>query len=195
MKKFLAVLFALALVAMLPLTAFAATGINENEKTVLAKLETAVDLGSKGEYKVPQSYINTAKNYFAGDCDMTEAEAAAIISCIEEGIAIIKDESAKVSGNKFDLKKLPTAAREDILDLGQQACDQVDLKLEYNPTSGKVVIKDGNTPVFNNAAVIKTTGHAVTVDATFVCVAVVVCLTLATGVMFVVSKRNGLLEK
>lgn len=197
MKKFLAILFVLALVAMLPLTAFAATGINENEKAVLTKLESAVDLGSKGEYKIPQSYINTAKNYFAGECDMTEAEANAIIACIDNGMQIIHDESAKVSGTSFNLKQLPQEAREEILALGQAACEEVDLKLIYNSATHKVVITEAGstTPVFENSAVIKTTGQAVTVDATFICVAVVICLVLSTGVMFVVSKRNGLLEK
>ena len=195
MKKFLAILFALALIATMSLTAFAATGINEYEKAVLNKLQTAVDLGAKGEYTIPQSYINTAKNYFAGDCDMTETEANAIIACINEGIAIIKEESAKVSGSSFDLKKLSEGARKEILALGQEACAEVDLNLTYN--KGKVVITEAgnNTPAFENSPVIKSTGSAVTVDATFVCAAVVLCLALSTGVMFVVSKKNGLLEK
>lgn len=195
MKKFLAILFALALIAMLPLTAFAATGINEHEKSVINKLQTTLDLGSKGEYKIPQSYINTAKNYFAGDCDMTAAEAAAIIACIDEGIAIVKDESKKVSGSSFDLKKLSESARNEILALGQEACSHVDLNLKY--TKGKVVITEAgsNTPVFESAPLIKSTGSIITVDAAFVCMVVVLCLALSTGVMFVVSKKNGLLEK
>ena len=195
MKKFIALLFALALVAMLPLTAFAATGINEYEQAVLDKLQTTVDLGAKGSYKVPQSYINTAKNFFAGDCDMTAIEAGAIIGYINEGIEIIKDESKKVSGSTFDLKKLSESARAEILALGQDACSEVDLRLTYN--KGKVTITEANsnTPVFDNAAIIKSTGSAITVDATFVCVAVVLCMALSTGVMFVVSKKNGLLEK
>ena len=78
MKKLIAILFALALVAMLPLTAMAATGINANEQAVLDKLATAIDLGAKGDYVIPQSYINTAKNYFAGDCDMTYSPSPTI---------------------------------------------------------------------------------------------------------------------
>lgn len=195
MKKFLAILFALALVAMLPLTAFAATGLNEHEKEVLSMLKSTVDLGSKGEYKIPQEYINAAETYFKGDCDMTEQEAEAIIALLDTGAEIIEEESAKVSGSTFNLAKLPEDARNEILSLGQEACEEVDLKLVYD--NNKVVITEegSKTPVFQNSAVIKTTGQAVTVDATFVSVAVVLCLALATGVMFVVSKRNGLLEK
>lgn len=197
MKKLIAILFALALVAMLPLSAMAATGVNDYEQAVLDKLKTAVDLGAKGDYVIPQSYINSAKNYFAGDCDMTEAEAAEIIALINEGIEVIKKESSKVSGSTFDLKKLPQEAREEILSIGQDACEVVDLELTYNSQAGDVVITEAgsNTPVFENSAVIKSTGSLVTVDATFICVAVVLCLALSTGVMFVISKKNGLLEK
>lgn len=193
MKKFLAVLFALALVAMLPLTAFAATGINDNEEAVLKKLQTTVDLGSKGEYKIPDGYINAAKTYFSGDCDMDETQADAIIALIDTGIKVIKSESSKVSGNTFNLSKLSKDAREEVLTLGQEACETVDLKLVYD--NGKVVITDAAGTIFEDSAVIKTTGQAVTVDATFICIATVLCLALATGVMFIVSKRNGLLEK
>ena len=193
MKKFLAILFALALVAMLPLTAFAATGLNEHEKAVLSKLKETVDLGSKGEYKIPQEYINAAETYFKGDCDMTEQEAEAIIALIDAGAKIVEEESAKVSGGTFNLAKMPKAAREEILALGQEACEEVDLDLVFD--NNKVVITDAKGVVFKNSAVIKTTGQAITVDATFVCVATVLCLALATGVMFIVSKRNGLLEK
>ena len=195
MKKFLAILFAFALVATLPLTVFAATGINENEKAVLNKLQSTVDLGSKGSYKIPQSYVNTAKNYFAGDCDMTKAEADAIIGYINDGIAIVEEESEAVSGSTFNLKKLDADARNEILALGQNACSEIDLDLTYK--KGKVIITEAgsNTPIFESSAVIKSTGSMITVDTTFVCVAVILCLALSIGAMFAISKKNGLLEK
>lgn len=196
MKKFLAILIALALVAMLPLTAFAATGINEYEQKVLDKLAAGVKLSNGETYKIPQAYINTAKNYFAGDCDMTQGEANDIIALINEGIAIVKAEASKNTGSTFDLKSLPTDAKEEILALGQKACSEIGLQLTYNGRTDEVSIKDASgAPVFENSAVIKTTGQAVTVDAAFVCAIVVVCMTLAAGAMFVVSKKNGLLEK
>lgn len=196
MKKLIAILFALALVAMLPLTAMAATGINEYEQAVLDKLAATVDLGSKGEYAIPKSYINAAKNYFAGDFDLTAAEATKIMNYIEAGKDIIEEESAQVSGSTFEMKKLSADARQEILALGQKACEEADLELTLSSNGDVVITEEGsNTPVFENSAVIKSTGSLVTVDATFVCVAVVLCLALSTGVMFVVSKKNGLLEK
>ena len=182
---------------MLFRSAMAATGINANEQAVLNKLAEAIDLGAKGDYVIPQSYINTAKNYFAGDCDMTAAEANAILALLDEGAAVIQEESTKVSGSSFDLKKLPADAREEILAIGQEACEVVELELTFDTQSNKVVITEegSNTPVFENSAVIKSTGSLVTIDATFVCVAVALCLVLSTGAMFIISKKNGLLEK
>ena len=197
MKKFLAILIVMALVAMLPLTAFAA-GLNEYEKEVLDVLKGSVQLDNGKSYKIPAQYVTKAQNYFLSeDCDMTEAEADAIIGYINAGKAIVKEESKNVSGKTFELKDLPKGAREEILNLGKAACAEVDLNLQYNGQKDTVIItKAGSTtPVFESDAVIKTTGQAVTVDATFVCMAVVICLALATGTMFIVSKKNGLLEK
>lgn len=196
MKKILAVLIVLALVAMLPLTAFAA-GLNEYEKEVVAALKSSVKLSNGEDYKIPSKYINKAQNFFLSeDCDMTEAEADAIIGYINAGKAIVK-EKADPSAKSFELKDLPKSAREEILALGQAACAEVDLNLQYNSRNNAVVItKTGSsTPLFESDAIIKTTGQAVTVDTTFVCVAVVICLALATSAMFIVSKKNGLLEK
>lgn len=197
MKKFLAILFALALVAMLPLTAFAA-GLNDYEKEVLDVLKGTVELGNGKTYKIPAQYITKAQNYFLSDsCDMTEAQADAIISYINAGKAIVKEEAANVTDKTFELKDLPKGAREEILDLGKAACQEIGLELQYNGRNNTVVITEAGstTPIFQSDAVIKTTGQAVTVDATFVCMAVVICLALSTGVMFIVSKKNGLLEK
>jgi len=197
MKKFLAVLIVMAMVAMLPLTAFAA-GLNEYEKEVLDVLKGSVELENGKSYKIPAQYITKAQNYFLSeDCDMSETEADAIIGYINTGKAIVKAEAENVTGKTFELKDLNQNARNEILNLGKAACAEIDLELTYNGRTDTVVItKSGSTtPIFESDAVIKTTGQAVTVDATFVCVAVVICLALATGAMFIVSKKNGLLEK
>lgn len=197
MKKVLAILIVMALVAMLPLTAFAA-GLNEFEKEVLDVLKGSVQLDNGKSYKIPAQYITKAQNYFLSeDCDMTEQEADAIIGYINTGKAIVKAEAENASGKSFELKDLPQGARNEILNLGKAACAEVDLELTYNGRNDTVVItKTGSTtPIFQSDAVIKTTGQAVTVDATFVCVVVAICLVLSTGAMFVISKKNGLLEK
>ena len=198
MKKLVTILFVLAMIAVLPLSAFAATGINANEQAVLDKLDSSAVIGANGwTFSIPQEYVNSAKNYFAGDCDMTEAEKDAILAYIDSGMAIVKKEAdaQKFSGKEYSLSKLGDAARSEVLKLGQSACAEIDLTLTYVPTSNQVVITPAgsNTPVFESAPVIKTTGQDFAVTAGMIAVAVVAVIALGSAVMLGVSKKNGLL--
>lgn len=200
MKKFITTLILLVVVAAISMSAFAATGINKFEQEVLDLLDSSVELGvNDWDFEIPQKYINTAKNYFAGDCDMTEAEKNEIIALINKGIDVVKKDAAsqKNSGKEFNLSKMSEAARTEVLNAGKAACEAVDLQLTYNSTNNAVVItqEGSSTPVFESTAVVKATGEAITVDATFVGIAVVTCLALVTGVMYVVSKKSGLWVK
>lgn len=200
MKRMFVILFTLALIVILPINAYAATGINEHEQAVLDLLESNVAMGANDwGFEIPQKYINTAKNFFAGDCDMTAEEKNAIISYINKGIEIVKAEAnaQQHAGKQFDLSTMSAAARNQVLDLGKSACAEVDLQMSYNPKENAIVItKAGSsTPVFESSPIIKTTGQAITVDAAFVCTAVLLCLVLSVGVMFVISKKNGLFVK
>lgn len=200
MKKLLAFLFVLMLTAILPTSALAATGLNANEKAIIEKLQTSIYIESKDEYfQIPQAYINTAKNYFAGDCEVSADEKDIIMSAIESGIAIIKEEVGKqtISGNQFELAKMSERARNDVLALGTEACDAVDLQLSYAPATHtvKITVKGSNTPVFENSAVIKTTGQAFTMDAFSVGAGVTACMALCGGVLVWFSKRRNLTAK
>jgi len=197
MKKLVTILFVLALLVVLPLNAFAATGINANEQTILDKLSTSEIIGENGwHFSVPQEYINTAKNYFAGDCDMTEAERDVILSKINSGMAIVKKQadSQEFSGSEYSLSKMSATARDEVLQLGKDACAEVDLKLTYIPASNQVVITpmDNSTPVFESAPVIKYTGESFTLTAGFVAAAVIAMIALGTAAMYVVSKKNNM---
>lgn len=198
MKKLVAILFVLAIIAVLPLTAFAATGINANEQAVLDKLESSAVIGENGwSFTIPQAYVNSAKNYFAGDCDMTAEEKTAILSYIESGMAIVKKEAdaQKFDGKEYSLSKMGDAARSEVLKLGQSACAEVDLSLTYVPTSNQVVVTPvgSNTPVFESAPVVKTTGQDFALTAGLIGAVVVAVMALGSAVMFGVSKKNGLL--
>ena len=200
MKKLLTVLFVLTLVAMLPLSAFAATGINANEQAVLDLLETSHVIGGNGwDFSIPQEYINTAKNYFAGDCDMTEAEKDAIIGYIKTGMDVVKEQANKqdFDGDAYNLAKMDAEAREEVLTLGQKACAEIDLNLVYLPKENDVVITPvgSNTPVFESTPVVKTTGETFTMSAGVVAAIVVVALVMGSAVMFGISKKNGLFAK
>ena len=200
MKKLVCMLFVLALIASLSFSVFAASGINANEQAVLDKLSTGKVIGDNGwTFEVPQEYINTAKNYFAGDCDMTETEKDAILAYINKGMDIVKKEAdaQEFSGTEYSLSKMSQAARTEVLELGKDACAEVDLNLVYDAKANEVVITpvDSETPVFESAPVIKTTGESFPVTAASVVAAVSVVLVMGTVAMFVVAKKNGLLVK
>lgn len=197
MKKLVTILFVLALLVVLPLNAFAATGINANEQTVLDKLSTSEIIGESGwHFSIPQEYINSAKNYFAGDCDMTEAERDAILSYISSGMSIVKKEadSQDFKGTEYHLSKMSASARDEVLALGKKACAEVELKLTYIPASNQVVITpmENNTPVFESAPVIKTTGQEFALNAGTIAAVIVTMMAIGTVAMFVVSKKNNL---
>lgn len=200
MKRIFTILVLLVVIASLSVSAFAATGINKYEQEILDLLDSEVALGINGwEYEIPQKYTNAAKNYFTGDCDITEAEKNEIIAKINQGIEVVKKEAAaqKETGKEFDLGKMSSSARAEVLEAGKSACEAIDLQLTYNSSNNAVVIteKGSSTPIAESTVVIKATGEAITTDATFVGVAVVTCLVLATTAMYVVAKKNGLWVK
>lgn len=197
MKKILALTLAIMMVAALCLTANAATGINDNEQAVLDKLSATYEAG-EWSFSVPAEYVNSAKNYFASSCDMTEAEAKAIIACIEEGIALVKKEASEelFKDNVLHLGLLSDTATSKILDLGVAACAEVDLVLTYSPATKEVTITNASgTPVFKNDPVVKTTGEDFPITATVIGSVVVIAMVASTAALFIVSKKNGLLVK
>ncbi len=200
MKKLVTVLLVVAMIAVLAVPAFAATGVNANEQAVLDKLSEYKEMG-KNEWKfyIPDKYVTSAKNYFIGDCDMTEEEKDIIIAYIDEGAEIVKKEAdaAKFDGSVYNLNTMSQASRSAVLVLGQKACAEVDLNLVYNSAENVVIIttvKDG-TVVFESAPVVKTTGEDFPITAMTIGLAVAFVLVAGTAAMLVVSKRKGLLVK
>ncbi len=200
MRKVILAFILVALIVSLSINAFAATGINANEQEVLDLLSSSIVLGvNDWKFEIPQKYINTAKNYFTGNCDMSDAEKEAILAYINAGIEVIKNDAAaqNASGTTFSLDKMSAEARSTVLSIGKSACEEVDLQLTYNSAENAVIITDktSSTPVFESTAIIKTTGEPLTMDAAFVGIAVLVCLTAISFVMLGVSKKFGLWVK
>ena len=200
MKRVFSLIVALCLVVAMAMPAFAATGINANEQAVLDKLSEYKEMGAKQlKFYIPDKYVTSAKNYFIGDCDMTEAERDVIIDYIEQGAQIVKKEAdgQKYEGEVYNLNTMSQESRSAVLQLGQKACAEVDLNLVYNSAENMVIIttvKDG-TVVFESAPVVKTTGEDFPITALSIGLAVAVVLIAGTATMFVVSKRKGLLVK
>lgn len=197
MKKLLSVLFAVVIVASLCLSVFAASGINDAEKAVLEKLKTTEKLGTKGaEFFIPTAYINAAENYFL-TIDMTDAQKTAILGYVDQAIATIKAEAASYTGTAtYQLKNMSASARQSVLRNGQDACAVVGATLVYDAATNKVVVTNStNTVVFENTPLVKSTGEGFTMTTAVAGTVIALAVLGGTAVLFVTSKKNGLLVK
>ena len=200
MKKLIAILFVLALVAMLPLSALAATGINQYEQAVLNKIASCQLVDETGKViDVPQEYINAARNYFLGDFEMTEEQMNTVMAKINESVAVVQKDVAdkEVQGNKVGVGEMDSATLDAVLSLGQQAATEVKLNMSFDGQSNQVIIssKENNQTVFTTGGIIKTTGKDFYVSSGMVIAAVAAVLVLGTAAIFGVSKKAGLLVK
>lgn len=200
MKKVMIFLLTLALVAVLPLSALAATGINRYEQIVLDKIATCALVDDTGKViAVPQEYINAARNYFLGDFEMTEEQMNIVLQKIDESVAVVqKDaEKQKIEGDSFKLSDMDPSVRDQVLSLGQQAAAQVQLNMSYNAQDKQVTISSSanNSTVFTTGGVIKTTGEDFPITAGVLLAGIATVLVLGTAVIFGVSKKAGLLVK
>ena len=185
MKKLLAIFFALLLIAVPCCIGVSAAGaINADEQKILDTLDQYIQLGTT-KYHIPDEYIAQAKNHFL-TIDITKDQADEIIGYINEGTEILKHDATP--NEEFHMEVLPSAHKEELLALGQAACEVVDLTLTYDVDDTHVVITDnsGNTPVdvFDSKPIIKTTGAEVS--------AIVVTAAALAVVMvaaFVISKK------
>lgn len=200
MKKLIAILFVLALVAMLPLSAMAATGINQYEQAVLDKIASCQLVDETGKIiDVPQEYINAARNYFLGDFEMTEEQMNTVMAKINESVAVVQKDVAdkEVQGDKVGVSEMNSSTLDAVLSLGQQAATEVELNMSFDSQSNQVVIssKENSDTVFTTGGIIKTTGKDFTVTSGMVIAAVAAVLVLGTAAIFGVSKKAGLLVK
>lgn len=200
MKKLIAILFVLALVAMLSLSAMAATGINQYEQAVLDKIASCQLVDETGKIiDVPQEYINAARNYFLGDFEMTEEQMNTVMAKINESVAVVQKDVAdkEVQGDKVGVSEMNSSTLDTVLSLGQQAATEVELNMSFDSQSSQVVIssKETSDTVFTTGGIIKTTGKDFTVTSGMVIAAVAAVLVLGTAAIFGVSKKAGLLVK
>lgn len=162
--------------------------INANEQKILDVLSQTVTIG-KTKYHIPDEYVNQAKNYFL-TADISEADANTVITHINSGIETLK--AATLPTQEFNIKTLPTATKEAVLQAGKDACATVNLTLVYNTATEKVTITNnasGNTVVFDAAPIVKVTGSNVNVTAIVVSFVSLVTVMVAA---VVISKKARL---
>lgn len=188
MKKILSVVMVLLLLAVPCAMGVSAAdpAINANEQKILDVLSQTVTIG-KTKYHIPDEYVNQAKNYFL-TADISEADANTVITHINSGIDTLKAATLPTQ----EIKTLPTATKEAVLQAGKNACATVNLTLVYNTVTEKVTITNnasGSTVVFDAAPVVKVTGSNVNVTAIVVSFVSLVTVMVAA---VVISKKARL---
>ena len=186
MKKLFAVLLVIALLVVpMSLSASAAGTINSFEKAVLESLDENVKVDDTF-FHVPQEYITQAEN-FLKTIDMTEAQSKTILEKIDDCKEIITAGHIK---NTSDLKVLPQAEKQKLLDNGKAAAAAVNGEFIYDGENVKVT-HNGKT-VFEDAPVVKVTGAEADYTAIVLSVAGVIAVLAAAAV---VARKKGLLVK
>lgn len=184
MKKLLAILMTLVLMfSVVAISASAAGTYGEYEKKVMDLLSAKTEFKSgntSATFVIPDNYVNQAKAYFSSsEGDITEEQYNKIVEAVDSGKKHVQDavtaDVSLIKNGQVDIAHLPEAVKSQVLKDGQDACDVVDLSLNYN---GKhVVITDDSGAVkFENAAIIKTTGANVNTTMMFVVVSAFLAL-------------------
>lgn len=189
MKKILAVLLAIMiLVVPMAICASAAGDINADEQRIITELKKEIKI--KGNtFAIPAKYVTQAENYFK-TIDVSATQADEIIGYINRGVNVLLSTTATIKGTT-DLKVLPRADKEEILDCGKKAVAVTGGVLTYNGTTVNIKNAAGQQ-VFDSAPIIKQTGMEI--NFTAIIIAAVAIITLL-GAAFVVSKKNGLFVK
>ena len=179
MKKLFAILLtAVLLLVPCAIGASAEGALNSYEQEVITLLSGSITKNG-ATFKIPVEYVNQAKAYFL-TIDMTEAQKNEIVGYINEGAELVRAQDS-----------FPYAVKRQILELGQKACAVTGLNLVFNGATKNVVITENGTVVFENEAIVKSTGSA---DMT-VAVAVSGIVLLVLGAAFVVAKKARLFVK
>ena len=195
MKKIFSIIISVAMVAVMAVPAFAASGINAAEKQIIDKVA-----GGSNKYVALTQYQATMKNYFNQEgVDVTQAQADEINGYIQQ-IYDIADDYVPV-GQSYDLNNLPKSVKKIVLQAGIDACAVIGLTLVWDSATTKVIITDAQGNVIfealpivekvtkggNKGSQIKVTGSA---DMTVLYVGLgILAVVVAGGAVFVIKKK------
>lgn len=145
MKKIFSIIISVAMVAVMAVPAFAASGINAAEKQIIDKVA-----GGSNKYVALTQYQATMKNYFNQEgVDVTQAQADEINGYIQQ-IYDIADDYVPV-GQSYDLNNLPKSVKKIVLQAGIDACAVIGLTLVWDSATTKVIITDAQGNVIFEA--------------------------------------------
>lgn len=155
MKKAISLAVVVLMLAMSMVSAFAASGVNDAEQSILDFLKSEVTLSDGSTATIPTEYVNQAENYFnRDDVELTEAQAAEVIGYVQQGKDVV------VKYDQTDLNKLSYDVKREILNCGKKAAAVGGLTLTFDKASKTVVITDADGVIVfqDSATLIKTTG-------------------------------------
>lgn len=178
-RKCMALLMAALLLPSICLTALAASGLNDAEKSILANLKDGTTVNGQ-QMSVPVRFINMAETEMMKDgVDFTAVQAAEINAQIDTVLGVIKAEGAT------QVSRLSDSGEEKIFAAIEKAAGAVDYTVAYNYTSNTITVKNAagsivaTVSVTGDLAVIKQTGFDISETLaviTLVAAAAAVCL-------------------
>ncbi len=192
MKKFLAVVTALVILAISAIPAFAATNVNEYEKQVLDAINSGVKIGA-GTLDISR-YYNQAYNYFVSNDKLDSQEKVdAILKAKTDLVSALESYNVGVEadGEHFDLTNV-TATGEEIRGAALKVIEPIakayDISVSYNPKTDILSLSwdDGK---LTSEDLIKQTGSESMVAPIIVAASVVVVLVAAAVVIVKKPKR------
>ncbi|MEG0457696.1 MAG: hypothetical protein RR549_06165 [Oscillospiraceae bacterium] len=179
MKKIIALLTSIVLVASLSISAMAAT---VTEKDLIAQLKNGVTIDGK-TLNVDESYIKTAEDFFYAN-DFTDDQLSYLL---EEGN---KAKQVLVETGVADFSKIPAEVKANVSSMIVNAAKEVGVTITISKQQVKIV--DANGKVFEVAKSsnpIKNTGNQF--DGGFIAV---IALISAVALVAFVSKKNHLFD-
>ena len=203
MKKIISVIAAIAMIALMSVSAFAANDSTANANEILKFLKdysyTTTD--GKTTIKITSDQYNKIENYllaYAAKNEISEADVADVKSTVNTVATKYGDEIVK---NK-DLSKLPTDAYNEINRLASALLAKFDLK--YTISSGNIVVTTistgesaftiskivigGALGATSNGTVIKPTGTGINATAAISVAAVITVI--AAGCAIIIFRRK-----
>ncbi len=126
MKKIIALLFAVALIATCAFSVSAADGISAEEQKIIDALSQKITMASGSIAQLDAKYINQAKDYLT-KADLATNDINDILNSIDAAAEVIEKSEAENFSNLGDAE---TAA---IVEKAQEAAEVIDAELHVTP--------------------------------------------------------------
>jgi hypothetical protein len=189
MKRIVNLLLSLVLVSLLVLPVFAATDVNTFEQSILDKLEEGVTVG-EDKYGLEADVLALGETFFMRDeIDFTEADAAVILTAIDDIFEIIVAAEATTWAQLTPDDKLAIVA---LAEAAVAAVESADLTYTYDFTTHTARILGPGSVVLASAAVDETVIKKTGFDLSSVLGLTGLISLITVGGFFVIKREENL---